>query len=901
MAIKIHSDRCVGLDFGTTNSVLASVNFENRTINTPVRPISRRVGLNISEARELLPSCVFFPQGRDGRCGTPIVGDFAKQQSIPFPTRVAKSVKMQLDKQRFPNLDENIPEDFKTPVSITSQIIKHIIQDAGRAWHENITDAVITIPANFGPIHSQTVLQAAELAGLEVRDERGRLDDSILLSEPEAVMYYVLNEIDAGRSDLNIDLSTEKYVLIYDIGGGTTDITIHRVKRDEENPKLIDMDDIATNRFSGIAGDAFDALVAKKMFQRCIEQYNREDSAISRMLLARRSEMLHSMKNYAEQLKLSISTAMMEGNFFELEDGIECGGNLPINYPYTDYFTLDEYKEIVNSLLAPDLTLNEYKNIKRISERDNIIYPVLDVIHKATALKGNKEIFKPDVVFLSGGMSSFQVVSDRISELFGDVPVFTCNNPNTAVAQGAAVYHYYQHKESELLKKIHAKKAITQTPDTLPETIEKEEIIPDDDSGFIRTKSVALNDTIYLGLANGAVITLAEAGESLPYKNTVERLNITEGTRNALLPIKQDDFDDANRPIHKTVALGTLSFNQNVYGQITLEYEIKRSKIITITAIAGNSRAYATITPDQQTSFKPLRLTADGVEVNVANEIANLKRLCENLNSQKSSSKKAKNIKKIEQAVTTAGKASNKAEYAKILDWLHDAKTNYEWNACTQIARVTANSWKEEEIREYTKLLASKIRAYINMPQMHSNFPILPLVVALSKHGSEAQLKILDNEIFRNVAKFEYFGAACRAYSKLGIHTDWLWDVLSQNNEKSGYAAAALGKIRHDFADVQMPVGDAQIITAMLDIVKQRDPATFKLALKGIALYCDQSIGFDRPIDHNLIVPVNDFLAVCLRNKIQYDEPTYKLIELTSKILLGLPISDKDQNYLFAV
>ena len=111
---------------------------------------------------------------------------------------------------------------------------------------------------------------------------------------------------------------------------------------------------------------------------------------------------------------------MMEGNFFELEDGIECGGNLPINYPYTDYFTLDEYKEIVNSLLAPDLTLNEYKNIKRISERDNIIYPVLDVIHKATALKGNKK-FSPDVVILSGGMSSFKsylTESANFSEMF---------------------------------------------------------------------------------------------------------------------------------------------------------------------------------------------------------------------------------------------------------------------------------------------------------------------------------------------------------------------------------------------------------------------------------------------------------------------------------------------------
>ena len=900
METKIHSDRCVGIDFGTTNSVLASVMTDNQIINTPVRPINRRVGMSITEAKELLPSCVFYPQGRDGKCGTPIVGDYAKQQSIPFPGRVARSVKMHLDKTHFPGLDSTIPDEFKTTVGIASHIIRHMIQDAGKAWHENITDAVITVPANFGPIQSQIVLQAAESAGLEVRDDKGNFDDSILLSEPEAVMYYVLNEIDAGRSDIALDLSEEKYVLIYDIGGGTTDITIHRIKRDPENPKLIDMDDVATNRFSGVAGDAFDNLVAEAMYERCLNQYKNESPAIAKLISGRRGEITQSMKNYAEQLKFGISTALFEENYTDLEDGLQCGGNLSINYPYTDYFTLEEYTDIVADLLAEDLTIADYAKSPKITDRDNIIWPVLDVLNKATSQMKTPEMFRPDVVILSGGMSSFGVVRDRITSFFGDIPVYSCNNPNSAVAQGAAVYHYYQHKESALLKKIHEKNKVEETETATAENVPEIQ----DETGFIRTKNVALNESIYLGLANGAVLPLAKAGDNLPLKGSLSRLNIASGTKNAQLPIKQEDFDDAGKPVYRTVALGILTFYQGLTDQINIDYEIKRSKIITISAVAGSARAFATITPDQKTSFKPLRMTADGVDVDVANEIATLRQLCRNMDDAKhnrSVDKKNSNIARIEQAITTAQRASNKQEYSKIINWLHEARTYYDWNTCTQIARVTMNSWSEKDVREYMRIVSSKVRSWINMPQMNADAPLISLITAVSKFGNESQLAILDNEKFRNATMSEYYGPVCRAYAKLGIHTDWIYGLLEKDTEYSGYAAAAIGKIFHDKGEKPKNTTDKKIIEAMLTVAKHRNQKTFMLAIKGLALFCDQSVENEHVTDYDNIIPVSDYLAVCLRNRTQYEPAVVRILELANGVISGIPLNEEDITYIFTI
>lgn len=887
---KIHNERCVGIDFGTTNSVMASVNVQNSVINTPVRPISRKVSNIMNESRELLPSCVYYPRGRNGAYSQITVGDFAKNESIPFPGQVVKSVKMHLTEEKLPGLSEGVPDEYRKPVNVVSYILRHMLQNAGEQWHENIEDAVITVPANFGPLQSQIILEAAEKAGLKVRDEKGNFDDSILLSEPEAVMYYVLNDIDAGRSDIQLDLDTEKHVLIYDIGGGTTDITIHRIKRNAENPRLIDMDDIATNRFSGVAGDAFDELVAREMYARCLENY-READAVRKQIKARKTEIIQSMKNFAEQLKLAISMAIDEKNTFDLEDGIQCGGNLPINYPYSDYFTLDEYKAITESLLAPGLTLADYTLASKSAERNNIIMPVLDVIEKATILSGKNEMFRPDVVILSGGMSAFGVVRDRIRKLFGDIPVYSCNNPNTAVAQGASVYHYYQHKESELLKKIHSRAAARENEENGEEA---EEI-----SG-IRTNSVALNESIYLGLDAGSVIQLAKAGDNLPFTGTLKGLHFAGDGKRALIPIKQEFFEQDGRITYRTTALGVFGFSGKTDSDtLEIDYEIKRSKIIVLSVRCGGMRTCITIMPDQKTDYKPLRLTADNVAVNVSDQIHSLKNVLAAFSGTKNNWPERANV-----IIQTAARAANKKDYGpKVVEWLENAQKATETYACHKLAECTIRSWDEDVRRRYLRIIVSRLRSYKSSSEIFAGAGKMdpyPWVIALSKYGDPEQLKILDNDLFRNDGRL--YGPLSRAYAKLGINADWICGGFGGKPEETCYACISIGKIFNDAGDGRpsCKMKDSELVDAILAVAAKQDEKTFRSAIKGIALLCDQR-GTGYALSYKDIRKAAEFLENALNNKAKHSPVEIKLLESANSVVSGYDIPEEDLEYLFAI
>ena len=87
------------------------------------------------------------------------------------------------------------------------------------------------MPASFNPVQREATLRAAEIAGLEVRESNGNYRDDVLLSEPEAVIYDVLNQVQNGKINLPIDFNTQKKVLVFDIGGGTLDITLHEIQR----------------------------------------------------------------------------------------------------------------------------------------------------------------------------------------------------------------------------------------------------------------------------------------------------------------------------------------------------------------------------------------------------------------------------------------------------------------------------------------------------------------------------------------------------------------------------------------------------------------------------------------------------------------------------------------------
>ena len=205
-----HDDLCVGIDLGTTNSVLATINVKpNGDIVSKVLEIARAVDMygrnsRFSMRRDLtLPSCVYYNEEQNF---TPIVGDFAKSRYSIRPHLVAKSIKSQMGNVKAEGLSPNIPD--KTPAEISAQILKHMLQSAAKTYRQDsITDAVITVPASFDSIMCQATMEAARLAGINIYNRDGSLRE-ILLPEPQAVIYDFVNQVHNGEISNNIlDLS----------------------------------------------------------------------------------------------------------------------------------------------------------------------------------------------------------------------------------------------------------------------------------------------------------------------------------------------------------------------------------------------------------------------------------------------------------------------------------------------------------------------------------------------------------------------------------------------------------------------------------------------------------------------------------------------------------------------
>ena len=192
-----HDDLCVGIDLGTTNSVLATINEkQNGDIVSKVLEISRAVDMYnaISGDAKLttmkkptLPSYIYYRQEKNYE---PLVGDFAKVQYPLRPHLVAKSIKSQMGRRVAQGLSPDIRD--KSPAQISSRILKHMLKEASKIYRTEIKDAVITVPANFDSAMCKATRDAAELAGIKVKNEDGT-ERPVLLSEPNAVIYDLIN------------------------------------------------------------------------------------------------------------------------------------------------------------------------------------------------------------------------------------------------------------------------------------------------------------------------------------------------------------------------------------------------------------------------------------------------------------------------------------------------------------------------------------------------------------------------------------------------------------------------------------------------------------------------------------------------------------------------------------
>ncbi|MEX2031498.1 MAG: Hsp70 family protein, partial [Dehalococcoidia bacterium] len=177
--------RAVGIDLGTTNSVVATLDAGEPTV------------IPNSEGQRTTPSVVAF-----SKTGEVLVGEVAKRQAITNPDRTVRSVKREM------GTSWNLEIDAKkyTPQEISARILQKLKRDAEAYLGDTVTQAVITVPAYFDDAQRQATQEAGQIAGLEV--------------------LRIINEPTAAALAYGLDKDTDQTILVFDLGGGTFDVSL---------------------------------------------------------------------------------------------------------------------------------------------------------------------------------------------------------------------------------------------------------------------------------------------------------------------------------------------------------------------------------------------------------------------------------------------------------------------------------------------------------------------------------------------------------------------------------------------------------------------------------------------------------------------------------------------------
>lgn len=242
MSSEPHQHRlAVGIDLGTTNSLVASVRNGAPEV------------LRDAHGRILLPSVVHYAQD-----GIPVVGHEARQRAALDPLNTLSSIKRLMGRgvADLKTVAGHVPYDFVadeggvprirtrggevTPVEVSAEILRELKERAEMRLGGDLTGAVITVPAYFDDAQRQATKDAARLAGLNV--------------------YRLLNEPTAAAVAYGLDQGQEGVIAVYDLGGGTFDISILRL-----NQGVFEV--LATGGDSALGGDDFDRAIAAWMMQ----------------------------------------------------------------------------------------------------------------------------------------------------------------------------------------------------------------------------------------------------------------------------------------------------------------------------------------------------------------------------------------------------------------------------------------------------------------------------------------------------------------------------------------------------------------------------------------------------------------------------------------------------------
>ena len=346
--------KIIGIDLGTTNSCVA------------VMEGGEAVVIPNAEGGRTTPSVVAFSKTNER-----MVGQVAKRQAITNPDRTIMSIKRDMGTDRKVNIDDK----SYTPQEISSMILAKLKSDAEAYLGEKVTEAVITVPAYFNDSQRQATKDAGVIAGLDVK--------------------RIINEPTAAALAYGIDKETDQKIFVYDLGGGTFDVSI------------IEMGDgvtevLATAGNNRLGGDDFD----DRIIDYLADEFKKENGIDLRQdkMAAQR------LKEAAEKGKIELSSTM----------------STAINLPF---ITAD-----ANGPKHLDTTLTRAKFNELTAD---LVEATIGPARQALSDAGlePKDLAK---ILLVGGSTRIPAVQDAVKALMGQEP-FKGINPDECVAVGAAI------------------------------------------------------------------------------------------------------------------------------------------------------------------------------------------------------------------------------------------------------------------------------------------------------------------------------------------------------------------------------------------------------------------------------------------------------------------------------
>ena len=344
----------IGIDLGTTNSCVAVIEGDTPTVITN------------KEGYRTTPSVVAFTKSKER-----IVGDAAKRQAAVNSDRTIFSIKRHMGTDYRKKIDGK----YYTPQEISAFILMKLKEDAEDFLGQTVTDAVVTVPAYFTDAQRQATKDAGKIAGLNI--------------------LRIINEPTSAALAYGLDNGMAQKVLVYDLGGGTFDVSVIDI-----GDNVIEV--LATSGDNHLGGDDFDERIVNYL----VEQFKLSDG----INLSKDVSAMQRLREEAEKAKKELSSSVTTN----------------INLPF-----------IAMSKDGPhhiDITLSRQTFDELTADLvDRTITPVENALHDAGLSKTDI-----NMVLLVGGSTRIPAVADKVRQLMGKEPSRNLN-PDECVALGAAV------------------------------------------------------------------------------------------------------------------------------------------------------------------------------------------------------------------------------------------------------------------------------------------------------------------------------------------------------------------------------------------------------------------------------------------------------------------------------